>query len=73
VQNIHFSNSQRLWMVGKIVRGKNKKGFAILIHWTYTLLNYIPFKGPYVPTTYTKCIQWGGASEVLCHILLLLI
>jgi len=32
-------------MVGKIVRGKNKKGFAFLIDWTYTLLNYIPFKG----------------------------
>ena len=47
---------QRLWIVGKIVRGKNKKGFAFLIHWTYTLLNYIPFKGPYVPTTYTKRI-----------------
>ena len=37
----------------------------------YTLLNYIPSKGPYVLTTYTKCIWWGGASEVLCHILLL--
>jgi len=47
---------QRLWMVGKVVRGKNKRGFALLINWTYTLLNYIPFKGPYVLITNTKHI-----------------
>ena len=64
---------ERLWIVWKMVRGKNKKVFAFLIHWTYTLLNYIPFKGPYVHTTYTKCTGWGGASEVLCHILFLLV
>ena len=31
-----------------MIRGKNKKGFTFLILWTYTLLNYIPFKGQYV-------------------------
>jgi len=56
---------------GEYYRGKNTRVSAFLNHLTYPFGNYIPFKGPYVPTTYHSHLAQGGPSDVLIHVLLL--
>ena len=52
-------------------RGKFKKVSTFLTYLRYCFKHYIPFKRPYVPTTYHSHLKWGGPSKVLVHVLLM--
>ena len=52
-------------------RGKFKKVSTFLTYLRYCFKHCIPFKRPYVPTTYHSHLTWGGPSKVLVHVLLM--